>query len=90
VAVKNSGSKDRIAPGIPPGILVCDLHVLQNRQFIKEPDILKGSADPKPVNLMAAQTGDFRAVKKDPSLLWLVKTGENIKNRCLAGSVRAD
>jgi len=67
-----------------------NFNIVEDRQFFKEPDILKGSGDAQSGILIGPQAGDISVVKVDATTGGFEDTGKQIKHRGLAGPVRTD
>ena len=67
-----------------------DFNIVENRQVLKESDILKGSGDAQSRILIGPQAGDILVVKADPASGGFEDSGQKIKNRGFAGPIRSD
>jgi len=67
-----------------------DQHVLQHRQLAEEAQVLEGACDAQSRHLEGGACGDILTLELDCAAARAVNAGDDVKERCLAGAVRAD
>jgi hypothetical protein len=71
-------------------IMAGQKHVRQHGHPGKKLNILKGSPDSQPHQIMGRQMGDINAVEKDFPLLGCIKAGNTIQQTCLSRPIWTD
>src|SRR5438552_3937824 len=67
-----------------------DAHVVEAGHVVEEPDVLEGASDAPSRDLVGLRPGDVTAVENDSSAGWRKKSGQNVEEGRLAGTVRPD
>src|SRR5581483_1106993 len=65
-------------------------HVVEYRHLAEQADILKCAADARARDLVRRQAPEGALLEADLSFFRMVKTGQHVEKRCLAGAVGAD